>query len=73
MSGGLKSGQKLVLLRAAELLEEDAEAGRESCEGELGQWTCKSCERDDTGRCSAQRAHDERMLIAAALKRLGAA
>lgn len=56
-----------LLLRAAELLEEDARAGAESCELNGRQWTC-DCTKDGSGRCAAQRDHDERWQTATALK-----
>jgi hypothetical protein len=57
-----------LLTRAAELLEEDAQAGEESCSIGERLWTCADCERDENGHCSAQRAADERRRIAAALR-----
>jgi hypothetical protein len=59
-----------LLTRAAELLEEDARAGEESCSIGERLWTCADCDRDKRGHCSAQRATDDRRRIAAALRLL---
>lgn len=60
---------KQTMLRAAELLNEDAELTRESCQraGDTAQWVCVDCVRDEAGHCNARRTHDERRQTAAAL------
>lgn len=61
---------QLTILRAAELLNEDAQAGFDSCSGGTDDpkpWACPDCKRDENGTCVSQRASDERREIAAKL------
>ena len=59
---------KKLLLRAADLLNADADATFDSCKGTTGGWSCGDCQKDSSGRCKARREHDERRSTATALK-----
>lgn len=62
---------KAVLLRAAQLLDEDAQLTYECCERATDPpqpWACDDCVKDEDGKCNAMRAHDERTAISAKLQ-----
>lgn len=60
---------RVLLMRAAKLLDEEADFMRESCEGLHGWlWTCTSCQRDENGMCSTMRNYNEFVRTAAALR-----
>lgn len=58
------------MLRATQLLDEDAQAGLESCQVGDRKWACGDCEKDIEGKCQAQNAHDERRRVAVSLRLL---
>ncbi len=60
------------LKRAAQLLDEDAQAGLESCQVGDKPWACTDCSRLE-GRCLAKIAHDDRRKVAVELRLLGEA
>lgn len=58
------------MLRAAELLHEDAQDGYDACERATDPpqpWACEDCVKDEAGTCNARLAHDERRTVAAGL------
>lgn len=55
------------MLRAAQLLNEDADLGKESCMVGDRVWACPDCTKDEYGRCAAKAAYDTRQMTAASL------
>ena len=55
-----------VMKRAANLLNEDAIAGKQSCMVGEKPWACPDCVKVD-GKCNARFAHDLRVQTAASL------
>ena len=62
----MRSHLPKLLVHAAVLLEEDAQATFDSCKGNSAPWVCADCQ--DKPFCSARRSHDERLRIAKALR-----
>lgn len=56
---------KALLTRAANLLEEDASASYEACEGVDGPWSCPDC---PSRNCAARKSYTARKKCAAQLR-----
>lgn len=55
---------KTTMLRAAELLNEDAMAGIQSCAVREKLWACPDCVKGEDGKCVERRASEERNDVA---------
>lgn len=62
-----------IMRRAARLLNEDAQAGRESCQVGDQDWACPDCPGKRGGVCAEKEASDERRKMAASLLALAEA
>lgn len=59
-----------MLREAARLLFDDAGATRESCKGNGALWACGDCQKDQQGKCRAQRLYDQTLRAGEALLKI---
>ena len=59
----LKQAERRFLKLAVDLLREDAENARRSCEGRLGDWACNDC-GERQYKCQAQEDYEIRVQTA---------